>query len=194
MNTLPRTASLFGICLACCLFAGHATALDSDKNAPVAIKADTTNIDFRTGKRTLTGNVEVEQGSMYIKADKIELVYNGDKIDTATAFGNPVKFKQLPEGHKEVVHGEGNTLKLEQAKNLVTLTENAKLTQSGSVITGKVIYYNTKTSKMTVKSGSSGKQEKTASGAQKSADESAAGKTKSGRTRILIQPGSMKKP
>lgn len=193
MNTLPRIVLFLGIGLAYFILALPAIALDSDKNAPVAIKADTTSIDFRTGKRTLTGDVEVSQGTMYIKAAKIVLVYDGDKIDTATAYGNPVKFKQLPEGHTELVHGEGKSLKLEQSKNLITLTKNAKLSQKGSVITGKVIYYDMKTSKMTVKSESSGKQEKMAGSKQKEADSPAGRKTKSGRTRVLIQPGSMNK-
>jgi lipopolysaccharide export system protein LptA len=192
MNILTRNTSIFYLGLACLLCSVPSSALDSDKNAPVAIKADTTSIDFRTGKRVLTGNVEVSQGTMYIAADKIVLVYAGDKIDTATAYGNPVKFRQMPEGQTELVHGEGKKLLLEQAKNLVTLIKNAKLTQSGSVITGKVIYYDTLTSKMTVKSESSGSQEKTA-GNKKKADKAAESKTESGRTRILIQPGSMDK-
>jgi lipopolysaccharide export system protein LptA len=169
----------------------NALALDSDKNAPVTINADTTSIDFRTGQRVLTGNVEITQGTLNIKANKVVLIYKGDDIDTATAYGKPVKFKQIPEGQKEIVHGEGKTLKLKQAKNLITLKENAKITQGSNTITGKVIYYNTQTSKMTVKGQSAASQK---SGAKKAVtDKTAVSKKESGRTRIVIQPGSMKK-
>ena len=169
---------------------GHVSALDSDKTAPVAADADTTSIDFRTGKRILTGNVVVTQGSMSIEAAKIVLEYKNSELDIATAYGNPVKFKQIPEGHTEHVFGEGKQLKLEQSKDLITLTKNAKLTQKGNVITGKVIYYNIKTSKMTVKSDTSAKKKKTADSTVKESSKESVKKTKSGRTRVFIEPGS----
>ena len=173
------------------LFFSNAQALDSDKNAPVTINADTTSIDFRTGKRVLTGNVDISQGTLNIKADKVVLVYNGDDIKTATAYGKPVKFKQLPEGQTEIVHGRGKTLKLTPAKNLITVKENAKITQGSNTITGKVIHYNTHTSKMTVKGQSSASQK---SGSKKAkSDKAAVSKKESGRTRIVIQPGTLKK-
>ena len=193
MNTLPRIVSFLGFSLAHFILALPAIALDSDKDAPVTINADTTNIDFRTGKRVLSGNVDITQGTLNIRADKIVLIYKGDEIDTATAYGKPVRFKQLPEGQKQMVHGEGITLELKQAKNLITLQQNAKITQGSNTITGKVIYYNTKTSKMTVKSQSSGTQKKSSGSKQASSGKKTGKKTESGRTRIVIQPGSIKK-
>ena len=189
-SPIPTISVLF---VASLFFSSQAVALDSDKNAPVTINADTTDIDFRTGKRVLTGNVDISQGTLNIKADKIVLIYKGDDIDTATAYGKPVRFKQLPEGQEEMVHGEGKTLQLKHAKNLITLETNAKITQGTNTITGRVIHYNTLTSKMTVKSQSSGKKKKTAGSKQQASSASAGKKTDSGRTRIVIQPGTMKK-
>lgn len=195
MSLYSRPLLNTSLVLAGLLFCSIAVALDKDKTAPVTINADTTNIDFRTGKRVLTGNVDITQGTLNIKADKVVLLYKGDDIDTATAYGKPVRFKQLPEGHTELVHGEGKTLELKQAKDLITLKNNAKITQGTNTITGKVIYYNTKTSKMTVKGQSSVKQKSTTADEQKSpaTTKSADQKAGSGRTRIVIQPGSMKK-
>lgn len=193
MSLYSRTLLNSSLVLAGLLFSSIAVALDKDKTAPVTINADTTNIDFRTGKRVLTGNVDITQGTLNIKADKVVLIYKGDDIDTATAYGKPVRFKQLPEGHTEVVRGEGKTLELKQAKDLITLKNNAKITQGTNTITGKVIYYNTKTSKMTVKGQSSAKQKSTTAGKEKSPSKTVDKKTDSGRTRIVIQPGSMKK-
>ena len=185
VQTIP--ALIFGglLCIS------NAQALDSDKNAPVTINADTTSIDFRTGKRVLTGNVEITQGTLNIKANKVVLIYKGDDIDTATASGKPVKFKQMPEGQTEMVHGEGITLTLKQAKDLITLKDNAKITQGSNTITGKVIYYNTRTSKMTVKGQSAASQK--ASTKKTESGKAAVSKKASGRTRIVIQPGSIKK-
>ncbi|MDX2477851.1 MAG: lipopolysaccharide transport periplasmic protein LptA [Gammaproteobacteria bacterium] len=193
MNFFSPIALITSLAIAGILFSSPVLALDSDKDAPVTINADTTDIDFRTGKRVLSGNVDITQGTLNIRADKIVLIYKGDEIDTATAYGKPVRFKQLPEGQKQMVHGEGITLELKQAKNLITLQQNAKITQGSNTITGKVIYYNTKTSKMTVKSQSSGTQKKSSASKQASSGKETGKKTESGRTRIVIQPGSIKK-
>lgn len=175
------------------LFApGSGMALDSDKNAPIAIQADSTDIDFRTGTRTLIGNVVIDQGTMHIEADKVIVKYAGSEIDTATAWGKPVKFRQLPEGKDEEVKGQGLTLKLEQAKNLVTIKDNAKLVQGINTITGQVIYYNTLTSKMTVKGKTRSTLEKSAAEGKVPGVESK--KSASGRTRVIIQPGAIKNP
>lgn len=192
MNFFSRILPVFYLGLVPLFFNSPALALDSDKNAPVAIIADTTSIDFRTGKRILTGNVDVTQGSMNIKAAKIVLVYDGDNINTVTAYGNPVKFKQLPEGHTKKVHGEGKKLVFENTKNLITLTKGAKIKQGKNVITGKIIYYNTKTSKMTVKSKAAGTKTKAGS-SQQTTSKSSATKTSTGRTRVIIQPGALDK-
>jgi len=183
----------FTMISALCLFMpGPGMALDSDKDAPIAIQADSTDIDFRSGTRTLTGNVVIDQGTMHIEADKVIVKYAGNQIDTAQAWGKPVKFSQLPEGKDEEVRGQGMTLTLEQAKNLVTIKDNAKLVQGINTITGQVIYYNTLTSKMTVKGKTRSTLEKsTAEGKIKGVESKT---SSSGRTRVIIQPGAMKKP
>lgn len=184
MISLPRTTAFISLVMGCILAINPAMSLDSDKNAPVAIDADSTSIDFKTGKRILTGNVIVNQGSLNIKADKIVLVYQGESLDTATAYGNPVRFKQMPEGQTEMVHGEGKKLKMQPQKDLITLINKAKITQGNNTITGKTIVYNMKTSKMTVKGQSSTRQAKDS--------KTPASKTKPGRTRIVIEPGKLK--
>jgi lipopolysaccharide export system protein LptA len=184
---IHRMASiLFSLILV--VTSGVAHSLDSDKNAPVATKSDTTSIDFRTGQRVLTGNVVVDQGTLQIRADKIVLDYKNDELDVATAYGNPVKFKQLPEGQTEYVHGEGKKLKLENQKDLITLTQKAKIKQKGSIITGKVIYYDLTSSKMTVKSDTSESKQASKAAAETSKKTEPAKKPK--RTRVYIQPGS----
>ena len=175
------------------LFSLSGQALDSDRNAPVAIDADTTDIDFRTGTRTVSGNVDITQGSMNIKADKVVLRYQGEQLESATAYGKPVRFKQMPEGQTEMVHGEGMTLKLQPQKDLVTLETSAKIRQGSNTMAGKVIYYNLKTSKMTVKGGTSTTGQAGAASATGSGSKEAGAKTSSGRTRIVIQPGTLKK-
>ena len=62
-----------GVLLATLSICTPAVALDSDRDAPVAIDADTTDIDFRTGTRTVSGNVDITQGSMNIRSPAMKV-------------------------------------------------------------------------------------------------------------------------
>lgn len=125
-------------------------ALKSDRNQPAIIEADEVEMDFRTGKRTYRGNVSVQQGSMRITADELITIYRGEKLAKATAFGNPAVFRQRPDGKDQDVIGKGKRLELDQIKDLITLNENASITQGADVIEGKIIVYSLETEKMTV--------------------------------------------
>ena len=81
-------------------------ALKSDRDQPANIEADNTEIDFKTGIRTLTGNVLIVQGSLRIKADKLVAIYTkkGD-LEKATAWGSLARFKQRQDGQPDDVQG-----------------------------------------------------------------------------------------
>lgn len=154
-------------------------ALTSDRSEPATIEADQVEFDFRTGKRTYTGNVVVVQGTLKITGDKLVVQYdsNGQQIETATSWGNPATFKQRPDGKTDDVYGEGDTIVMNQLKNTLTLIENALLTQAGNTAKGKEIVYHMDTDKMTVK----GLQQQ-----DKQAGEEAT--TGTGRARVIIKP------
>ena len=71
-----------------------ATALESDKDQPVYIEADSVEMDDRSGISTYSGNVELNQGTIHMTADKVVITQKDGNTDHVAAEGNPVTFEQ----------------------------------------------------------------------------------------------------
>jgi len=126
-------------------------ALKSDRDQPANIEADNTEIDFKTGVRTLTNNVLVEQGSLRLKADKLVAKYTkkGD-LEKATAWGSLARFKQRQDGQPDDVQGWGKKMVVNYTDNTLTLIGSAALEQGGTTARGDTIVYNMSTEKLRI--------------------------------------------
>ena len=175
MKTTRRYIELLALVLLC---VGPVHALQSDREKPAVIEADEVELDFNTGERIYKGNVVVEQGTLLIKGDKMVVKYKEDKMETATAWGNPASFKQRPDGKDQDVLGKGRIIVLNQIQNTLTLTSNASLKQGTDWANGEIIIYNMDTDKMTIKS--------TGGGSKKAKADAESGKKK--RARVIIMP------
>lgn len=141
------------ILVAALLASGPALALKSDSKEPAVIDAAEVEFDFKTGTRTYTGNVRIEQGTLRLQSDKLVVKFANDKVHTATAWGRPVKFRQRPDGKTEDVYGEGRRMVLDNAKNMLFLYEDALLIQGRDQMRGKEIAYDMANDRLTVKGG-----------------------------------------
>lgn len=126
-------------------------ALESDREQPATVEADEVEYDFRTGVRTYKGNVIVIQGTLKITADKLEVVYDGQDLQSATAWGRPASFKQRPDGKDQDVIGKGEKIILDQIANTLTLYDEASLQQGPDVANGDEIVYNITDDKLSIK-------------------------------------------
>lgn len=132
-----------------------AWALKTDRDQPAQIEADETDIDFRTGRRILTNNVLVLQGTLRIKADKLVADYGKDgKLVKAVADGNLARFKQRPDDKPDDVEGWGKKIEVDYPTNTLTLIGKAALKQGGTTATGDKIVYNMETDKLKIMGGS----------------------------------------
>lgn len=117
-------------------------SLPDDAQQPIHIASDSALRDEKLGVTIYEGNVEMTQGSMNIKADKVTIKMESEAVSNITATGNPASFKQQPEIDKGDVLAEGNKIIYQVASKIITLTEQAKLTQDdGSTISGNMITY-----------------------------------------------------
>jgi len=132
-----------------------AMALSTDRDQPAQIEADDTEIDFRTGVRTLTNNVLVVQGTLRVKADKLVANYNkqGDLVK-AVADGSLARFKQRPDDQPNDVEGWAKKIIVDYPTNTITLIGKAALKQGASTATGNTIVYNMETDKLSIKDNS----------------------------------------
>lgn len=180
---------LLGIVLGFSLIAlSH--AYDTDRDQPATLDADEFDMDFQTGVRTYRGNVVYQQGSIRLFADELVAYFKDGELQRAVARGNLAEFRQRPEDSETDVVGVALRIELNEAEQLVTLRDRAKVTQDANTITGKLIVYNMLTEKVKVRSG--GKKKPTRTKVQPAADGGteapAAVEEGTARPRIVIQP------
>lgn len=123
-----------------------ASALLSDANQPIRLLADKATYVDRTGVTTYSGNVTIEQGTLKIAADNltVNLNTNNRNINSVAATGRPASFQQMVSQEKGLAKGQANKIEYDAVTGIVTLSGNAKLTQSGSSFAGNTIRYSLK--------------------------------------------------
>jgi lipopolysaccharide export system protein LptA len=159
-------------------------ALESDRNQPATVEADEVEYDFRTGVRTYKGNVIVTQGTLRITGDKLEVVYKGQDLESATAWGRPASFRQRPDGKDQDVIGKGKRIVLDQLANTLTLYDQASIQQGPDVANGDEIVYDITDDKLSVRGAAT--TQKRSSGEK--AEASSAEPEKPTRARVVITP------
>ena len=94
------------------------------------------------------GDVVATQGTMEIKAEKIEITRGDDnKLESIIAYGQPVTFKQILDNGKPI-HTRSATLSYLPKQSLVVLSGKASIWQNESSMSGERIEYNIVTQKM----------------------------------------------
>jgi len=141
VKTLPLLLSL-----SAALGSASAWALPTDRDKPIRIQADNAHLDDKQGVATYTGDVIITQGSMMIKGNTVTITRtaSGD-IDVLTSVGNLAYFEQQQSAAKpDKMKGWAVTIQYQAQKDLVVLTDRAKVENEGNTTEGEKIVYNTK--------------------------------------------------
>ena len=152
VKTLP-----FLLSLSAALGSASAWALPTDRDQPIRIQADNAHLDDKQGVATYTGDVIITQGSMMIKGNTVTITRaaSGD-IDVVTSVGNLAYFEQQQNAAKpEKMKGWAVTIQYQAPKDLVILTDRAKVENEGNTTEGEKIVYNSKTQVATAGRGGS---------------------------------------
>ena len=137
------------------LWPSLAVALDSDREQPAVVDAQDIEIDISSGLWIYRGNVTVQQGTLYMKADEIRLFFENDELARAVASGDPAIFEQQPEGSNFLLKARAQNIDIDELKNIAVFSGDARLQQNRDVITGETIIYQMKTEKITVRGNAS---------------------------------------
>ncbi|WP_213995742.1 lipopolysaccharide transport periplasmic protein LptA [Arsukibacterium sp.] len=135
------------------LFSANSYAINADYSQPIAITSDNNETSIKENVSVYTENVEIRQGSLNIKADRLEInatAGKGNEIFIAT--GTPVKYSQLLDGDVPV-NASAAEIRYDLASRTLTLSGNAELSQSGSQVQAAVIRYNIETQQISAESG-----------------------------------------
>lgn len=131
------------------LFSLSAFALDTDKNEPLYVNADTVSIDNKTGLSTYEGNVVVNNGSTHLTAQRATVqVDKNNQIEEANVYGNDTAqahYWTLTDLKKPEMHAYADHITLFPKKHLIYLIGHAKVNQGADSYAAPRIEYNTET-------------------------------------------------
>jgi len=158
----PRAArALLGL-LAALALGGPAHAERSDRLQKIRVDADQDGaIDLQKQVVTYNGNVVITQGTMQIRAARVEVRQLPSGYYNAVAFGaagKPATFRQKRDGVDEYIEGSAERLEYDGKAALVKLIDQAEARHlrgatAADEISGNLITYDAITEKLTVTGG-----------------------------------------
>ncbi|HTS22956.1 MAG TPA: lipopolysaccharide transport periplasmic protein LptA [Casimicrobiaceae bacterium] len=131
--------------LAAAALAAGAFAEKADRDKPINYQADTGDVNVQTKVGTLNGNVILTQGTLTIHADKIVFRQNPDNSVSATAWGNPITFREKRDGVDEYYEGVAQRAQYDGTKRFLELFDRALLRKGSDEIRSNYISYNADT-------------------------------------------------
>lgn len=156
-HLIPLASAL---ALALALPAAHAEKADRTK--PLVFTAEKQGRVNSVNQQTeLTGNVIITQGTLQLRAEKVDMRETRDgyvQANAQGAAGQPVSFRQSLDKPGEAVDGLANELVYDTRTETVRFIGNARLrsTRGATVmneVTGAVIVYNSRTEEFIVEGG-----------------------------------------
>jgi lipopolysaccharide export system protein LptA len=177
----PRFALLLAVTLAAASPSAHAEKADRSK--PLTIEADQPGtLDMVKQVVVFNGNVVVTQGTMSIRAERVEVRERADGHRSASALGSGGKlatFKQKRDGVDETIEGSAERIEYDSRGDVVRFSGNAQVRRlrggaPADEVTGSVITYDNGNETFTVQGST------TAPGSAASAP--------NGRVKVVITP------
>ena len=118
---------------------GAVAALESDKEQPIELAADSVDIDESKGTSVYRGDVDLRQGTMHLQADVVTVYQHKRKPTKIIAEGRPVKFQQ--QSDKGLVKGRAKRAEYEvDSENLVMIGDAVLLQGNDSMRSDRIVY------------------------------------------------------
>jgi lipopolysaccharide export system protein LptA len=130
----------FALAFALGLAATPSVALQTDREKPLDVNADSSDGTLGDGIATLRGNIEIRQGTLLIRADVANVEKTEGRVHRIELNGSPVTLQQEIE-EQGLVTAEANTMEYEVATGTVTLTGAADVIHTQYHISGEVLVY-----------------------------------------------------
>jgi lipopolysaccharide export system protein LptA len=115
-------------------------ALESDRQEPLEVNANSTDGTLGDGITTLRGHVDIRQGSLHITADEAEVNKIDGRVKSVTFRGQPAFLEQEIE-EQGMVQATANVIEYQVASGLVTLSGNAEVKHPQYQISGDSLTY-----------------------------------------------------
>jgi len=129
-----------------------ATARQSDRTKPIDVRADSSEFDEKAGVQTLTGNVQITQGTMQITADFIAISLKDNALSKIEGRGSPIRFVQENEAG-ELMNGEAREIIYDAINGTLVLKGSATLSQPRQNLSSDTITFDSQTQKVSADGG-----------------------------------------
>lgn len=120
-------------------------AASADSTQPIHVEADQVIMDDAHQISTFIGNVQLSQGTLLIRGDKIIVTQDKQGFQHAIAYGNTAQFRQKRESLEGYVEGYGEQIEYDMRTGIVNLYGKARLKRNLDEVSGNHIVYNTRT-------------------------------------------------
>lgn len=151
MNRISASLG-FGALLAM-LAAWPAMALDSDRNQPIHIEADSVSIDDQKQISRYQGNVKLTQGSIRATADEITLYADEAGPERMVMRGDPATFRQRPEGKEHDARGSARRIEHDSDAELTVFLGQARFWMDQDKFAGGRIEYDVRNDRVRAEGG-----------------------------------------
>jgi lipopolysaccharide export system protein LptA len=115
-------------------------ALESDRQQPLEVHADSTDGTLGDGMTVLNGKVDIRQGSLLVQADVAELEKVDGRVRRVILQGTPVLLQQEIE-EQGLVSARAGKIEYEVATGIITLTGDADVNHPQYKVKGEMLVY-----------------------------------------------------
>ncbi|HKI73591.1 MAG TPA: lipopolysaccharide transport periplasmic protein LptA, partial [Pseudomonadales bacterium] len=154
MKLLPKVLTI-----ALALTAVDAAALTSDKDKNIRVQADSAVVDDKQGLSTYTGNVVVDQGTLHITADKVQIISHNNEVvkvvaSTRDQSNELAHYQQMPDNSDHLVQADARQITWLVKQRQLELEGSAKLSQTHDTsFSGETIHYDANRGTVNAESG-----------------------------------------
>ena len=128
--------------LAVFLFSANSHAGKDDFTKKIELASLYQNADGIAKRATYQGNVVIQQGSLKVSADELEIdASKGEGNEIFIATGNPAKYSQQQEDGS-IVTAQADKIEYHRQTSSLTLQGNAEIKQNSSSVQGESIKFN----------------------------------------------------
>ena len=125
-----------------------ATAKTSDRNQPMDVEADRTEVGIGDDSDALLfGNVKITQGTLEVESDRATIQRKGGEISEVVLTGAPATLKQVND-NGEPMHATASRIVYDTSSEIVVLTGGVVIQQTRGTLRGENIKYDLKTGRL----------------------------------------------
>ncbi|WP_237057782.1 lipopolysaccharide transport periplasmic protein LptA [Microbulbifer sediminum] len=127
----------------------YATALPSDRQQPVKVNAQKLEANRGKNLSVYSGNVVITQGSLQIRADRVEVHGNPEgEIRRVIATGSPAHFQQQMQQTQNLIKARARRIEFKVNSDELQLTGDAYVDRDGNTLAAEQIDYDLNSEKM----------------------------------------------